>query len=40
MRIGRLTPRQVDGGPWWVKWVTSVQFDDRPWWLQTPFPLE
>ncbi len=27
-------------GPWWVKWVTSVQLDDRPWWLQTPFPLE
>jgi DMSO/TMAO reductase YedYZ molybdopterin-dependent catalytic subunit len=27
-------------GPWWVKWVTSVQLDERPWWLQTPFPLE
>jgi hypothetical protein len=27
-------------GPWWVKWVTSVQLDDRPWWFQTPFPLE
>ncbi len=27
-------------GPWWVKWVESVQLDDRPWWLQTPFPLE
>jgi hypothetical protein len=27
-------------GPWWIKWVTSVQFDSRPWWLQLPFPLE
>lgn len=27
-------------GPWWVKWVDSVQLDDRPWWLQTPFPLD
>jgi hypothetical protein len=27
-------------GPWWIKWVTSVQLDDRPWWLQTPFPFE
>lgn len=27
-------------GPWWVKWVTSVQLSDRPWWLQTPFPFE
>jgi hypothetical protein len=27
-------------GPWWIKWVTSVQLDDRPWWLQVPFPLE
>jgi Oxidoreductase molybdopterin binding domain len=27
-------------GPWWIKWVISVQLDDRPWWLQTPFPLE
>jgi hypothetical protein len=27
-------------GPWWIKWVTSVDLDDRPWWLQTPFPLE
>jgi len=27
-------------GPWWIKWVSSVQLDDRPWWLQTPFPLE
>ena len=27
-------------GPWWIKWVTSVQLDNRPWWLQTPFPLE
>jgi Oxidoreductase molybdopterin binding domain len=27
-------------GPWWLKWVTSVQLDDRPWWLQTPFPFE
>ncbi|HZB39939.1 MAG TPA: molybdopterin-dependent oxidoreductase [Ilumatobacter sp.] len=27
-------------GPWWIKWVTSVQLDDRPSWLQTPFPLE
>jgi hypothetical protein len=27
-------------GPWWVKWVTSVELDDRPWWLQLPLPLE
>ena len=27
-------------GPWWIKWVVSVELDDRPWWLQTPFPLE
>lgn len=26
-------------GPWWVKWVTSVEATDRPWWLQFPFPL-
>ena len=25
-------------GPWWVKWVESVEPDDRPWWLQLPFP--
>ena len=27
-------------GPWWIKWVTSIQLDDRPSWLQTPFPFE
>ena len=27
-------------GPWWIKWVTSVQLHDRPWSLQTPFPFE
>jgi Oxidoreductase molybdopterin binding domain len=26
-------------GPWWVKWVTSVEPDDRPSWLQSPLPL-
>lgn len=26
-------------GPWWVKWVVSVEPDDRPWWFQPPFPL-
>ena len=26
-------------GPWWVKWVTSVEPSDRPDWLQLPFPL-
>lgn len=26
-------------GPWWVKWVVSVEPTDRPWWLQFPFPL-
>jgi Oxidoreductase molybdopterin binding domain len=26
-------------GPWWVKWVTSVEPDDRPSWLQLPLPL-
>ena len=25
-------------GPWWVKWVTSVEPDDRPSWLQSPLP--
>jgi len=27
-------------GPWWVKWVQSVDLADRPWWLQLPFPLD
>lgn len=27
-------------GPWWIKWVTSVQLDGRPSWFQTPFPFE
>jgi len=26
-------------GPWWVKWVVSVEASDRPWWIQSPFPL-
>jgi hypothetical protein len=26
-------------GPWWVKWVTSVEPSDRPPWLQLPLPL-
>ena len=26
-------------GPWWVKWVTSVEPNDRPAWLQPPLPL-
>jgi cytochrome b561 len=26
-------------GPWWVKWVVSVEPDDRPAWLQPPLPL-
>jgi hypothetical protein len=26
-------------GPWWVKWVTSVEPDDRPAWFQWPLPL-
>jgi len=26
-------------GPWWVKWVTSVEPNDRPSWLQPPLPL-
>ncbi len=26
-------------GPWWVKWVTTVERTDRPAWLQFPFPL-
>lgn len=25
-------------GPWWVKWVVTVEPTDRPWWLQLPFP--
>ena len=26
-------------GPWWVKWVTTVEPSDRPSWLQSPLPL-
>jgi cytochrome b561 len=26
-------------GPWWVKWVTSVEPDGTPSWLQPPLPL-
>lgn len=26
-------------GPWWVKWVVSVESDGRPPWLQPPLPL-
>lgn len=26
-------------GPWWVKWVVSIETSDRPWWVQFPFPL-
>jgi Oxidoreductase molybdopterin binding domain len=26
-------------GPWWVKWVTSVEPDDTPSWRQPPLPL-
>ncbi len=26
-------------GPWWVKWVVSIEPIDRPSWLQFPFPL-
>ena len=26
-------------GPWWVKWVVSIEPSDRPAWLQFPFPL-
>ncbi len=26
-------------GPWWVKWVVSIELSDRPSWLQSPFPL-
>ncbi len=25
-------------GPWWVKWVTSVEPSGRQWWQQLPFP--
>ena len=25
-------------GPWWVKWITSIERTDRPAWLQLPFP--
>jgi hypothetical protein len=27
-------------GPWWVKWVVSVDVDEQPWWWQLPLPLE
>lgn len=26
-------------GPWWVKWVVSIEPTERPSWLQFPFPL-
>ncbi len=26
-------------GPWWVKWVVTVEHDGRPPWLQPPLPL-
>jgi DMSO/TMAO reductase YedYZ molybdopterin-dependent catalytic subunit len=26
-------------GPWWVKWVETIESSDRPWWAQSPFPL-
>lgn len=25
-------------GPWWVKWVTTIELSDRPAWLQLPLP--
>lgn len=25
-------------GPWWIKWVTSIEATDQRWWLQLPFP--
>ncbi len=25
-------------GPWWVKWVTSIEWSNRPAWAQLPFP--
>lgn len=25
-------------GPWWVKWVTSIERSNRPAWAQLPFP--
>ena len=25
-------------GPWWVKWVTTIERTDRPAWLQLPLP--
>jgi hypothetical protein len=25
-------------GPWWVKWVASIETSNRPAWLQLPFP--
>ena len=36
---GAGAPRRArTAGPWWVKWVTSVEPDDRPAWLQLPLP--
>lgn len=26
-------------GPWWVKWVVSIEPVEQPSWLQSPFPL-
>jgi Oxidoreductase molybdopterin binding domain len=43
LRVGHGAPIRliVPGrrGPWWVKWVTTVEPSDRPSWLQSPFPL-
>lgn len=25
-------------GPWWVKWVTEIDYSNRPAWTQLPFP--
>jgi hypothetical protein len=25
-------------GPWWIKWVTTIEISDRPAWLQLPLP--
>lgn len=43
LRLGHGAPVRIVApgrrGPWWVKWVVSIEPSDRPAWLQFPFPL-
>lgn len=43
LRLGHGAPVRLVApgrrGPWWVKWVVSIEPTDRPSWAQFPFPL-